>query len=126
MIALITEVCSLSAVRLPSLACVFLSELLTPVEVSRASDTGLAELRLAAEAERETGYVVVRRAIRSACYSALVARMTQWMASKSWRKAGHGKQKGLDESAEKLASRLLTKRHKAVRKLGSLHAQVFG
>ena len=33
-------------------------------------------------------------------------------------RAGHGRQKGLDESAEKLASRLLTKRHKAVLKLG--------
>lgn len=97
---------------------VFLLELLTPVEASRAGDTGLAELRLAAEAERETGYVVVRRAIRSARYSALSARMTRWLASKCWRKAGHGRQKNLDESAETLAGRLLTKRHTAVLKLG--------
>jgi triphosphatase len=97
---------------------VFLSELLTPVEASRAGDAGLAELRLAAEAERETGYVVVRKAIRSARYSALSAWMTRWLSGKSWRKAGHGTQKALDESAEKLAGRLLTKRHKAVLKLG--------
>jgi triphosphatase len=96
----------------------FLSELLTPIEASRAGDTGLAELRLAAEPERENGYVVVRRAIRSARYSALSARMTRWLAGKCWRKAGHGSQKELDESAEKLAGRLLTKRHKAVLKLG--------
>ena len=97
---------------------VFLLELLTPVEASRAGDAGLAELRLAAEAERETGYVVVRRAIRSGRYSALSARMTRWLAGKCWRKAGHRTQKNLDESAEKLAGRLLTKRHKAVLKLG--------
>jgi triphosphatase len=62
--------------------------------------------------------VVVRRAIRSARYSALVARMSRWLAGTCWRRAGHGRQKGLDESAEKLAGRLFTKRHKAVLKLG--------
>jgi CHAD domain-containing protein len=40
---------------------VFLSELLPPVETDRPGDTGLAELRKAAEAERETGYSCRRR-----------------------------------------------------------------
>ena len=44
--------------------------------------------------------------------------MTRWLASKCWRKAGHGSQTELDESAEKLAGRLLTKRRKAVLELG--------
>src|SRR5579864_5942513 len=63
---------------------VFLSELLAPVEVARPGDTGLAKLRMAAEAEREKGYTKARRAIGSPRYSALLARMGQWLSTKSW------------------------------------------
>ncbi|MGA9723586.1 MAG: CHAD domain-containing protein [Candidatus Binatus sp.] len=97
---------------------VFLCELLKSVEASRPRDTGLAELRMAAEAERETGYAEVSRAIRSPRYSALLARVNRWLSSKSWRKPGNARRKVLDESAERLAGRLLTKRHKVVLKLG--------
>lgn len=97
---------------------VFLSELVEPVEAARPGDAGLAELRAAAEAESEKGYAQARRAIRSSRYSTLLARTRRWLGGQCWRKAGHGSQKGLDESAEKLAGRLLTKRHEAVLKLG--------
>jgi triphosphatase len=97
---------------------VFLSELLAPVEAARPKDTGLAELRRAAEVERETGYVGARRAIRSPRYSALLARMRRWLSARSWRHGNNATRKSLDEPAVKLAGRLLTKRHTAVLKLG--------
>lgn len=96
---------------------VFLSELLPPVEAARKGDPGLAKLRMAAETERKKGYARARRAIRSHRYSAFLARMRRWLTAKSWRQGGHGR-KWLDKSAEKVAGRLLTRRHKAVLKLG--------
>ena len=42
---------------------VFLTDLLTPVELTRPEDLGLAELRLRAEAKRERGYRHVQSAI---------------------------------------------------------------
>ena len=97
---------------------VFLSELLAPVEAARPGDAGLAKLRMAAETEREKGYTRARRAIRSPRYSALLARMRRWLSAKSWRQGSNRTRKSLDEPAVKLAGRLLTKRHKAVLKLG--------
>jgi CHAD domain-containing protein len=97
---------------------VFLSELLAPIEAARPGDAGLAKLRIAAETEREKGYARARRAIQSPRYSAFLARMRQWLSDKSWRQRGNGTRKSLDEPAAKLAGRLLTKRHKAVLKLG--------
>ena len=97
---------------------VFLSELLAPVEAARPGDAGLAKLRMAAEAEREKGYAGARRAIRSPRYSTLLTRMRRWLSTKSWRQGSNGTRKSLDEPAVKLAGRLLTKRHKAVLKLG--------
>lgn len=96
---------------------VFLSELLPPVEADRRGDSGLAKLRITAETEREKGYAGARRAIRSHRYSAFLARMRRWLSAKPWRQGGNGR-KWLDESAEKVAGRLLKKRHKAVLKLG--------
>lgn len=40
---------------------VFLSELFAPVEAARPRDAGLAQLRMAAEAEREKGYAAARQ-----------------------------------------------------------------
>ena len=97
---------------------VFLSELLAPVAAARPADPGLTELRRTAEAERETGYAEARMAIQSSRYSALLARMRRWLSAKSWRDGSNGRGKPLDGPAVKLAGRLLTKRHKAVLKLG--------
>jgi triphosphatase len=97
---------------------VFLSELLAPVEAARPKDTGLAELRKAAQAEKKTGYAEARRAIQSPRYSALLARMRRSLSARSWRQGSNGTRKWLDEPAVKLADRLLTRRHKAVLKLG--------
>ncbi len=97
---------------------VFLSELLAPVEAARPGDAGLAKLRMAAETEREKGHTRARRAIRSPRYSALLARMRRWLSTKSWRQGGNRTRKSFDEPAVKFAGRLLTKRHKAVLKLG--------
>ena len=97
---------------------VFLSELLAPVEAARPRDAGLAKLRMAAETEREKGYAEARRAIQSPRYSAFRARMHRWLSEKSWRQRSNGTRKSLDQPTIRLASRLLTKRHKAVLKLG--------
>ncbi len=97
---------------------VFLSELLAPVVAARPDHTGLAELRMAAEAERDKGYARTRRAIQSSRYSALLARMRRWLSAKSWRQGSNRRRKSLDEPAVKMADRLLKKRHKAVLKLG--------
>ena len=97
---------------------VFLSELLAPVEAAQPGDAGLAKLRMAAETERKKGYAGARRAIRSPRYATLLTRMRRWLSTKSWRKGSNGTRRSLDEPAVKLAGRLLTKRHKAVRKLG--------
>jgi triphosphatase len=97
---------------------VFLSDLLAPIEAARPGDTGLAELRRAAEIERDKGYAGARMAIQSSRYSALLARMRGWLSAKSWRQGGDGTRKSPDEPAIKLAGWLLPKRHKAVLKLG--------
>jgi triphosphatase len=96
---------------------VFLYELLAPVEAARPGDLGLAELRAAAEVEREKGYARARSAILSPRYSSLLARMGRWLSAKRWRQ-GRNRRKSLEEPARKLATRLLAKRHKAVLKLG--------
>jgi triphosphatase len=97
---------------------VFLHELLAPVKAARLGDLGLAELRAAAEAEREKGYSRARSAILSRRYSSLLARMRRWLSAKRWRQGGDGGRKSLEEPARELATRLLAKRHKAVLKLG--------
>jgi triphosphatase len=97
---------------------VFLSELLAPVESAQPGDAGLAKLRMAAETERKKSYAGARRAIRSPRYAALLTRMRRWLSTKSWRQGSDGMPESLDEPAVKLAGRLLTKRRKAVRKLG--------
>jgi triphosphatase len=97
---------------------VFLSELLAPVGAARPGDAGLAELRIAAEAERETGYAGARRAIQSSRYFSLLARMRRWLSNKSWREGGNVTRNSLVEPTVKLAGRLLAKRRKAVLKLG--------
>jgi CHAD domain-containing protein len=76
-------------------------------------------LRMAAETERKKGYAGARRAIRSPRYAALRTRMRRWLSTKSWRQGSNRMRKSLDEPAIKLAGRLVTKRHKAVLKLGS-------
>jgi triphosphatase len=73
---------------------------------------------MAAETERKNGYTGSRRAIRSPRYAAFLTQMRRWLSTRSWRKGSNGTRKWLDEPAVKLAVRLLTKRHKAVRKLG--------
>jgi triphosphatase len=95
---------------------VFLCELLAPVEAARPAHTGLAELRMAAEAEKQTGYAEARRAMGSPRYSALLARMRRWLSEKRWRQGSDRRRKSLDTG--KLAGRLLAKRYKAVLKLG--------
>ena len=97
---------------------VFLSELLAPVEAARPGDAGLAELRSAAQTEREKSYARARGAIRSSRYSALLAGTRRWLSSKRWRQVRNGGQKSLDEPARKLGTRLLAKRHKTTLKLG--------
>jgi triphosphatase len=97
---------------------VFLSELLAPVEASRPGDAGIAELRAAAEAEKEKGYAQARRAIRSSRYSVLLAKTRRWLAAKSWCQGRDKGRKLLGQPARKLATRLLAKRHTTALKLG--------
>jgi CHAD domain-containing protein len=93
---------------------VFLAELLEPVEAARPRDRGLEELRTAARAERTRGYATTRIAIRCLRHSQFLAQMRDWLSAKRWRQ----KQGSLDEPIQKLARRVLRKRHDAALKLG--------
>lgn len=97
---------------------VFLAELLEPVEAARPQDRGLRELRTAARAERKRGYATTRIAIRCFRHSRFLAQMRDWLSAK---RLGQSRQKdrgSLDEPIQKLARRVLRKRHDAALKLG--------
>jgi CHAD domain-containing protein len=97
---------------------VFLTELLEPVEAARPRDRGLSELRTAARTERRRGYATTRIAIRSPRHSKFVAQMRHWLSAKRWRQRGREEQESLDEPIQKLARRVLRKRHNAALGLG--------
>src|SRR5215467_7740237 len=94
---------------------VFLAELLEPVAAARPQDRGLRELRTAARAERTRGYAMTRIAIRCFRHSRFLAQMRDWLSAKRWRQKDRG---SLDEPIQKLARRVLRKRHDAALKLG--------
>jgi triphosphatase len=86
---------------------VFLTELLKPVEMARPGDTGLAELRAAAEAERANGYEKLRIALGSRRYSELLRRMHEWLRAGQWREGRNERRKSLKKPVRKLARQLL-------------------
>jgi CHAD domain-containing protein len=95
---------------------VFLAELLEPVETARPQDHGLSELRTAARAEQKRGYATTRGAIRCLRHSRFVVQMRDWLSAQRWRQQKD--QASLDEPIQKLARRVLRKRHDAALKLG--------
>ena len=95
---------------------VFLAELLEPVEAARPQDRGLSELRTAARAEQKRGHATTRGAIRCLRHSRFVVQMRDWLSAKRWRQQKD--QASLDEPIQKLARRVLRKRHDAALKLG--------
>ena len=97
---------------------VFLAELLEPVETARPRDRGLKELRTAARAERKGDYARTRIAIRCIRHSRLLAQMRDWLSAKRWRQPRQKDRGSLDEPIQKLARRVLRKRHDAALKHG--------
>ena len=97
---------------------VFLAELLEPVEAARPQDRGLRELRIAARAERKQGYATTRIAIRCFRHSRFLAQMRDWLSAKRWRQSRQKDRGSLDEPIQKLARRVLRKRHDAALQLG--------
>jgi triphosphatase len=97
---------------------IFLIELLKPVEMARPGDTGLAELRTAAEAEQANGYEKLRIALGSRRYSVLLRRMHEWLRAGQWREGRNERRKSLNRPVQKLARQLLEKRHKRALKIG--------
>jgi triphosphatase len=97
---------------------VFLAELLEPVEAARPQDRGLRELRSAARAERKRGYATTRIAIRCLRHSRFLAQMRDWLSAKRWRQPREKDRGSLDEPIQKLARRVLKKRHDAALELG--------
>lgn len=95
---------------------VFLSETLREVETARPGDPDLVQLRALAEVKRRAGYVVAREMLLSPKYCAFVLELGRWIEARGWRA-----ELPLDMSLGPLsdfAQRTLTKRFKAVRKLG--------
>jgi triphosphatase len=97
---------------------VFLAELLEPVEAARPHDRGLKELRTAARAERKRGYATTRVAIRCFRHSRFLGQIHDWLSGKRWRQPRQNDRESLDEPIQKVAGRVLRKRHDAALKLG--------
>jgi triphosphatase len=97
---------------------VFLTELLEPVEAARPQDRELRELRSAARAERKRGYATTHIAIRCFRHSRFLAQMRDWLSTRRWCQSRQKDRGSLDEPIQKLALRVLRKRHAAALKLG--------
>jgi len=97
---------------------VFLAELLEPVEAARPQDRGLSELQTSARAERKRGYAATRVAIRCYRHSRFLVQVRDWLSAKRWRQPRQKDRGSLVEPIQKLARRVLKKRHDAALKLG--------
>ncbi len=98
---------------------VFQASLLGPVLAARPDDAALAILKQAAEAARAAGYDQVHATVASPRYTRCLLRLGAWVEGEGWR---FGSDKSITASQNRpiveLADRLLSKRHKAVLKLG--------
>ena len=95
---------------------VFLNETLTEVEAARPEDTDLTLLREVAERKRQGGYATARETLLSPRYCAFVLNLGQWIETRGWR--GEAPSPIGQGPLSEFARRTLTKRFKAVRKLG--------
>ncbi len=98
---------------------VFLASLLAPVIAARPEDPSLVLLRRAAQAAQAAGYDQVHATVASPRYTRTLLRLGAWLEGKGWRDGDDPKITAWqDRPIVELADRLLSKRHKAVLKLG--------
>ena len=98
---------------------VFLASLLAPVMAARPEDGSLAILKQAAEAARSAGYDQVHATVASPRYTRYLLRLGAWLEGEGWRDGNASKITAWqNRPIVELADHLLSKRHKAVLKLG--------
>lgn len=95
---------------------VLVKETLPPHFAAFPAHTGLQELGKKAAALRLEKRDAARRAVRSPRCRRLLADLKNWIAAEGWRE--HGSSKQLNRSATPLAAKLLSRRHKVLRKRG--------
>jgi triphosphatase len=98
---------------------VFLTELLPPVARVLAGDAAMAPVEAAAMELREQGYAEARAAIGSQRYFALVLSLTLWLAEPPWISRVEA-----DMPAETMAAEILDRRHRKVRRLARVAADL--
>jgi CHAD domain-containing protein len=96
---------------------VFLSYTVPPIRRRLADEPSFGRLVELAEAKREAAYAEVQHTLASQRYTTLLLRLAQWLDSGAWAEVGP-EAAALDRSCRRFADRLLTKRHRRLRKLG--------
>src|SRR5262249_25132090 len=96
---------------------VFLSYTVPPIRRRLAEEPSFVRLVELAEGKREAAYAEVQRALASPRYMTLMLRLGYWVDSGRWVDA-NADAEALDDSCRRFADRLLTKRHRRLRKLG--------
>ncbi len=94
---------------------VFVEETLPPRLAEFPAHAGLAELARRAGATRLEKREAARSALRSIRCRRLLADLRAWIAREAWREEGGAR---LDKAAVTLAAKLLSRRHRALRKRG--------
>lgn len=98
---------------------VFLASLLAPVMTARPEDERLSTLQRAAKSARNAGYEQVHASVASPRYTRYLLRLGAWLEGQGWRNGGESRiVEWQDRPIVELADHLLSKRHKAVLKLG--------
>lgn len=98
---------------------VFCTEILDPVHAYLPDHDGLATLRRRTKARRNRARQTAQEAVASPRFTELVLRLSQWLADSAWRDQPLSEQSArLFAPARLFAAEALTRRFKAVRKLG--------
>lgn len=103
---------------------VFVTETLPPIETAFPGHEGLARVREAAAGLQQEGNRAAFEAVSSERYEKLLLRLSAWLACEKWRSLLPSDALPLlGESLLPFAKRVLTRRHKRVRRRGRNHEQ---
>lgn len=101
---------------------VFIDEVLMAVSHDRPKDGDLTVVLKTAKKARSAAYRKVRSALSSKRYTAAMLEISAWIEQRSWR--DHVPQNQLDAPITQISSKLLSKRHNKVLKLGKNFADM--